>query len=112
VPVGNVIKRVWGCMWDPLQEKDKLDLLQQRTEEAVDGEYQNYKSHDGAYTCRAFFGKYHETLKMVEGLTDKDIYRLNWTDTTLTRAFPPTPLQLTTGAVNGNSCKTRQGLRP
>jgi len=46
-------------------------------DEAVDGEYQNYKSHDGAYTREHFFGKYPETLKMVEDLTDDDIYRLN-----------------------------------
>jgi pyruvate dehydrogenase E1 component len=64
-------------MWDPLLEKDKLGLLQQRMDEAVDGEYQNYKSHDGAYTREHFFGKYPETLKMVEDLTDDDIYRLN-----------------------------------
>jgi len=73
----NVIKVVWGRMWDPLLEKDKLGLLQQRMDEAVDGEYQNYKSHDGAYTREHFFGKYPETLKMVEDLTDNDIYRLN-----------------------------------
>jgi len=73
----NVIKVVWGRMWDPLLEKDKLGLLQQRMDEAVDGEYQNYKSRDGAYTREHFFGKYPETLKMVEDLTDNDIYRLN-----------------------------------
>ena len=73
----NVIKVVWGRMWDPLLEKDKLGLLQQRMDEAVDGEYQNYKSHNGAYTREHFFGKYPETLKMVEDLTDDDIYRLN-----------------------------------
>lgn len=73
----NVIKVVWGRMWDPLLEKDKLGLLQQRMDEAVDGEYQNYKSHDGAYTREHFFGKYPETLEMVEDLTDDDIYRLN-----------------------------------
>ena len=51
----NVIKVVWGRMWDPLLEKDKLGLLQQRMDEAVDGEYQNYKSHDGSIHPRALF---------------------------------------------------------
>jgi pyruvate dehydrogenase E1 component len=37
----NVIKVVWGRMWDPLFEKDKSGLLQQRMVEAVDGDYQN-----------------------------------------------------------------------
>ncbi|MDA0787976.1 MAG: pyruvate dehydrogenase (acetyl-transferring), homodimeric type [Proteobacteria bacterium] len=73
----NVIKVVWGRMWDQLFEKDKLGLLQQRMDEAVDGDYQNYKSRDGAYTREHFFGKYPELLKMVEHLSDEDIYRLN-----------------------------------
>ena len=73
----NVIKVVWGRLWDPLFEKDKLGILQQRMDEAVDGEYQNYKSHDGAYTRKHFFGKYPELLKMVEDLSDENIYRLN-----------------------------------
>ena len=73
----NVIKVVWGRMWDPLFEQDKLGLLQQRMDEAVDGEYQNYKSHGGAYTRKHFFGKYPELLQMVEHLTDDDIFRLN-----------------------------------
>jgi len=73
----NVIKVVWGRMWDPLFEEDTRGLLQQRMDEAVDGEYQNYKGHDGAYTRKHFFGKYPELLKMVEHLTDEDIYRLN-----------------------------------
>jgi pyruvate dehydrogenase E1 component len=73
----NVIKVVWGRQWDPLFEKDKFGLLQQRMDEAVDGEYQNYKSRSGAYTREHFFGKYPELLKMVEDLTDEDIFRLN-----------------------------------
>ena len=71
----NVIKVVWGRLWDQLFEQDKLGLMQQRMDETVDGDYQNYKSRD-AYT-RAFFGKYPELAKMVENLTDDDIYRLN-----------------------------------
>ena len=73
----NVIKVVWGRMWDQLFEKDKSGLLQQRMDEAVDGDYQNYKSRDGGYTREHFFGKYPEVLKLVEDLTDEDIYRLN-----------------------------------
>jgi pyruvate dehydrogenase E1 component len=73
----NVIKVVWGRHWDQLLEKDKLGLLQQRMDEAVDGEYQNYKSRDGGYTRQAFFGKYPELLEMVEDLSDDEIFRLN-----------------------------------
>ncbi len=73
----NVIKVIWGRHWDPLFEKDKLGLLQQRMDEAVDGEYQNYKSRDGGYTRKEFFGKYPELLEMVEDLSDDAIFRLN-----------------------------------
>lgn len=73
----NVIKVVWGRHWDPLFEKDKLGLLQQRMDEALDGEYQNYKSRPPGYTRSNFFGKYPELLKMVEDMSDTDIFRLN-----------------------------------
>lgn len=73
----NVIKVVWGRLWDPLFAKDKLGLLQQRMDEAVDGEYQNYKSRSGGYTREQFFGRYPELLKMVEDMTDEQIFRLN-----------------------------------
>ena len=73
----NVIKVVWGRQWDQLFEKDSQGLLQQRMDEAVDGDYQNYKSRSGGYTRQHFFGKYPELLKMVEHLSDNDIFRLN-----------------------------------
>ena len=46
-------------------------------EEAVDGEYQNFKAKGGAYTREHFFGKYPELKKMVSNLSDEDIWRLN-----------------------------------
>ena len=73
----NVIKVIWGAYWDPLLEKDKDNLLLKRMEETVDGEYQNYKAKDGAYTREHFFGKYPGLAKMVEGMSDRDIWRLN-----------------------------------
>ncbi len=73
----NVIKVIWGRMWDPLLRKDKTGLLQQRMNEVVDGELQNYKSNGGAYTREHFFGKYPELLELVKDLTDDDIMYLN-----------------------------------
>ena len=73
----NVIKVVWGSRWDPLFARDKDGLLLKRMEEAVDGEYQNYKANDGAYVRKHFFGKYPELLDMVSNMTDEDIWRLN-----------------------------------
>ncbi len=73
----NVIKVIWGSYWDPLLAKDKDGLLQRRMEEAVDGEYQNYKAKNGAFVREQFFGKYPELLAMVANMSDEDIWRLN-----------------------------------
>ena len=73
----NVIKVIWGSYWDPLLAADTKGLLRQRMEEAVDGEYQNYKAKGGAYTREHFFGKYPELKAMVSRMTDQDIWRLN-----------------------------------
>jgi pyruvate dehydrogenase E1 component len=73
----NVIKVIWGSYWDPLLAKDTRGLLRKRMEEAVDGDYQNYKANDGAYVRKHFFGKYPELLEMVATMTDEDIWRLN-----------------------------------
>ena len=73
----NVIKVIWGSYWDPLFLKDHSGLLIKRMEEAVDGEYQNYKAKGGAYTRQHFFGKYPELLEMVANMSDEDIWRLN-----------------------------------
>ncbi len=73
----NVIKVIWGSYWDPLLARDTQGLLQQRMEEAVDGEYQNYKVKGGAYTREYFFGKYPELKELVARMTDEDIWRLN-----------------------------------
>jgi pyruvate dehydrogenase E1 component len=73
----NVIKVIWGRMWDPLLARDHDGLLQQRMEEAVDGDYQNYKANDGAYVREHFFGTRPELQEMVKDLTDEEIWKLN-----------------------------------
>jgi len=73
----NVIKVVWGGYWDTLLDRDKDGLLRKRMEECVDGEYQAYKAHGGAYTREHFFGKYPELKAMVANMSDEDIWRLN-----------------------------------
>ncbi len=73
----DVIKVIWGRLWDPLLEKDKTGLLQKRMDEVCDGELQNYKYNGGAYTREHFFGKYPELLELVEHLSDDDIMYLN-----------------------------------
>tara|TARA_B100000749_G_scaffold46648_1_gene32829 strand:- start:50 stop:2707 length:2658 start_codon:yes stop_codon:yes gene_type:complete len=73
----NVIKVIWGRMWDPLFAKDDNGLLQQRMEEAVDGDYQNYKAKDGAFVREHFFGTRPELKEMVKDLSDEEIWKLN-----------------------------------
>ncbi|MDB3992372.1 pyruvate dehydrogenase (acetyl-transferring), homodimeric type [Gammaproteobacteria bacterium] len=73
----NVIKVIWGRLWDPLLQADKDGILQARMDEVVDGEYQNYASRGGEYTREHFFGKSPELLKMVAHLSDNDIMALN-----------------------------------
>ena len=73
----NVIKVIWGSYWDPLLQKDKSGILLKRMEECVDGEYQTFKSQDGAFVRKHFFGKYPELADMVSNMSDDDIWRLN-----------------------------------
>ena len=73
----NVIKVIWGSYWDPLFLRDQNGLLLRRMEECVDGEYQAFKSADGAFVRKHFFGKYPELLEMVAHMSDDDIWRLN-----------------------------------
>lgn len=72
----NVIKVIWGSYWDPLLAQDKRGLLRKRMAECVDGDYQTFKSKDGAYVREHFFNT-PELKAMVANWTDDDIWRLN-----------------------------------
>jgi pyruvate dehydrogenase E1 component len=72
----NVIKVIWGSTWDPLLARDKSGMLLRRMEECVDGEYQTFKAKDGAFVREHFFGKYPETLELVSGMSNDEIFRL------------------------------------
>ncbi len=72
----HVIKLLWGKGWDDLLARDKSGKLRQLMMETVDGDYQTYRAMDGAYIRKHFFGKYPETLKLVEHLSDDDIWEL------------------------------------
>ena len=73
----NVIKVIWGSGWDRLLAKDRSGLLRQRMMECVDGDYQNYKSRNGAYVREHFFGRYPQLLELVADLSDDDIWKLS-----------------------------------
>ena len=73
----NVVKVIWGSGWDPLIAADKSGLLLKRMEECVDGEYQDFKSKNGAYVRKHFFGKYPELLDLVADMSDDEIWALS-----------------------------------
>jgi pyruvate dehydrogenase E1 component len=73
----NVIKVIWGSRWDELLARDTTGLLLQRMEECVDGQYQDFKSKNGAYVREHFFGAYPELLELVADMSDEDIWNLN-----------------------------------
>jgi len=72
----NVIKVLWGSSWDELLARDTSGMLRKRMEECVDGEYQDFKSKNGAYVRKHFFGKYPETAELVKDWTDDQIWDL------------------------------------
>jgi pyruvate dehydrogenase E1 component len=73
----NVIKLIWGSNWDPLIASDTSAILLKRMEECVDGEYQDFKSKNGAYVREHFFGKYPELRAMVADMSDQQVWELN-----------------------------------
>src|SRR4051812_6113237 len=72
----NVLKVLWGSGWDKLLAADTSGILLKRMEEAVDGEYQDFKSKNGAYVREHFFGKYPELAAMVADWSDDQIWAL------------------------------------
>ncbi|WP_016687432.1 pyruvate dehydrogenase (acetyl-transferring), homodimeric type [Neisseria sicca] len=72
----NVVKVIWGRRWDRLLAKDKDGILRKRMEECLDGDYQTYKSRDGAYVREHFFNT-PELKALVADMTDEQIWALN-----------------------------------
>jgi pyruvate dehydrogenase E1 component len=72
----NVIKVIWGSNWDPLIALDHTGRLLQLMEECLDGDYQAFKSRDGAFVRKEFFGRYPETAEMVKDWSDEEIWAL------------------------------------
>jgi pyruvate dehydrogenase E1 component len=73
----NVIKVIWGGRWDPLLAADVDGALVKVMEDCVDGDYQTFKSRDGAYVRENFFGRDPRLLERVAHMSDDDIWLLN-----------------------------------
>ena len=72
----NVIKVIWGSGWDKLLEADRDGALINVMGSTVDGEYQRYKTEDGAYVREHFFGKDPRTKELVSEMSDDEIWSL------------------------------------
>jgi pyruvate dehydrogenase E1 component len=72
----NVIKVVWGREWDDLLARDHDGALVDLMNKTPDGDYQTYKTEDGAFVRENFFGRDPRTAKLVENMTDDQIWGL------------------------------------
>lgn len=72
----NAIKVIWGTSWDELLSRDTTGRLRQLMDECNDGQYQDFKSKNGAYVRKHFFGRYPETAALVADWSDEKIWSL------------------------------------
>ncbi|MEN9753521.1 MAG: hypothetical protein RL670_1212, partial [Actinomycetota bacterium] len=72
----NVIKVIWGREWDPLLAADSNGALVDLMNVTPDGDFQTYKTEDGAFVRENFFGRDPRTLKLVESMSDDQIWGL------------------------------------
>ena len=72
----NVIKVVWGRKWDELLAKDRDGALVNLMNSTPDGDFQTYKTEDGAFVREHFFGRDPRTAKLVESWSDEEIWNL------------------------------------
>jgi len=72
----NVIKLVWGREWDSLLAADTDGALVDLMNNTPDGDYQTFKTMDGAYIRENFFGRDPRTAALVAHMTDDEIWAL------------------------------------
>lgn len=74
----NTYKVLWDQHWDSLFAKDINGELKRRLMAMVDGEFQNIKAKDGAYTREHLFGVSETLREMVANLSDEDLANLHF----------------------------------
>ena len=72
----NVIKVIWGREWDALLSKDHDGALVDLMNKTPDGDYQTYKTEDGAFVRENFFARDPRTAQLVADLSDDQIWSL------------------------------------
>lgn len=72
----NVIKVIWGREWDDLLDRDTDGALLNLMNVTPDGDFQTYKTEDGAYVRENFFGRDERARKLVEDYSDEQVWNL------------------------------------
>ena len=72
----NVLKVVWGREWDELLAQDREGALLDLMNSTPDGDFQTFKSEDGAFIRENFFGRDPRTAAMVADWSDEKIWNL------------------------------------
>ncbi|MGH2703872.1 MAG: pyruvate dehydrogenase (acetyl-transferring), homodimeric type [Actinomycetota bacterium] len=72
----HVVKVVWGREWDDLLARDADGVLVNKMNTTLDGEFQRYSVESGAYIREHFFGPDPRLKRMVQHLSDDDLWRL------------------------------------
>jgi pyruvate dehydrogenase E1 component len=74
----NVIKVILGREWDELLRRDEHGLLLDRLNGIVDGWWQRYHVEGGAFMRSHFFGTDPRLARLVEHLSDFDVWNLKF----------------------------------
>jgi pyruvate dehydrogenase E1 component len=73
----NVIKVIWGREWDDLLHRDVDGVLVNQMNTTCDGQFQKYSVESGAYIRENFFGPDPRLRKLVEHLSDDDLWKMS-----------------------------------
>ncbi len=74
----NVIKVILGREWDQLLARDSAGVLVERLNTVVDGWWQRYHVEGGAFMRQHFFGADPRLARLVEHLSDFEIWNLKF----------------------------------
>jgi len=72
----NVIKVIWGREWDDLLARDDEGALRTLMNVTPDGDFQTYKTEDGAFVRENFFARDPRALKLIENYSDDQVWGL------------------------------------
>lgn len=72
----NVIKVIWGREWDDLLARDTDGALLNLMNTTPDGDFQTFKTENGAFVREHFFGRDERAAALVKDYTDDQIWGL------------------------------------